>query len=111
MIFLLDFQAARWTMARDLPQQVGNNHPTRESVLQPPKRAATLLSRCLRTGSPTTPYHQVVARRNHPALVGAHAMPKERTQQKEAKNKSALTPKEKEAAKRSKKEGKLAASA
>jgi crotonobetainyl-CoA:carnitine CoA-transferase CaiB-like acyl-CoA transferase len=28
MIFLLDFQAARWTMARDLPQQVGNNHPT-----------------------------------------------------------------------------------
>lgn len=28
MIFLLDFQAARWTMARDLPEQVGNNHPT-----------------------------------------------------------------------------------
>jgi formyl-CoA transferase len=28
MIFLLDFQAARWTMAHDLPQQVGNNHPT-----------------------------------------------------------------------------------
>ncbi len=28
MIFLLDFQAARWTMARDLPAQVGNNHPT-----------------------------------------------------------------------------------
>jgi crotonobetainyl-CoA:carnitine CoA-transferase CaiB-like acyl-CoA transferase len=28
MIFLLDFQAARWTMAQDLPQQVGNNHPT-----------------------------------------------------------------------------------
>jgi len=25
---LLDFQAARWTMAHDLPQQVGNNHPT-----------------------------------------------------------------------------------
>lgn len=28
MIFLLDFQAARWTMARELPEQVGNNHPT-----------------------------------------------------------------------------------
>ena len=28
MIFLLDFQAARWTMAQDLPAQVGNNHPT-----------------------------------------------------------------------------------
>ncbi len=28
MIFLLDFQAARWTMAQDLPGQVGNNHPT-----------------------------------------------------------------------------------
>jgi crotonobetainyl-CoA:carnitine CoA-transferase CaiB-like acyl-CoA transferase len=28
MIFLLDFQAARWTMAQDLPTQVGNNHPT-----------------------------------------------------------------------------------
>lgn len=28
MIFLLDFQAARWTMAHDLPGQVGNNHPT-----------------------------------------------------------------------------------
>ncbi|MFT5445020.1 MAG: crotonobetainyl-CoA:carnitine CoA-transferase CaiB-like acyl-CoA transferase [Gammaproteobacteria bacterium] len=28
MIFLLDFQAARWTMSQDLPGQVGNNHPT-----------------------------------------------------------------------------------
>src|SRR4030095_14344218 len=28
MIFLLDFQAARWTMAQDLPAQVGINHPT-----------------------------------------------------------------------------------
>jgi formyl-CoA transferase len=28
MIFLLDFQAARWTMAQDLPEQVGNNHAT-----------------------------------------------------------------------------------
>ena len=28
MIFLLDFQAARWTVAQDLPEQVGNNHPT-----------------------------------------------------------------------------------
>ena len=28
MIFLLDFQAARWTMSQDLPPQVGNNHPT-----------------------------------------------------------------------------------
>ena len=27
-IFLLDFQAARWTMAQDFMQQVGNNHPT-----------------------------------------------------------------------------------
>jgi hypothetical protein len=38
-------------------------------------------------------------------------MPKERTQKKEAKKKPLLTPKEKQAAKRSKKEGKLAASA
>jgi len=28
MIFLLDFQAARWTMKQELPKQVGNNHPT-----------------------------------------------------------------------------------
>ena len=28
MIFLLDFQAARWTMKQELPRQVGNNHPT-----------------------------------------------------------------------------------
>ncbi len=28
MIFLLDFQAARWTMQQELPMQVGNNHPT-----------------------------------------------------------------------------------
>ena len=28
MIFLLDFQAARWTMKNELPGQVGNNHPT-----------------------------------------------------------------------------------
>jgi crotonobetainyl-CoA:carnitine CoA-transferase CaiB-like acyl-CoA transferase len=28
MIFLLDFQAARWTMNQELPGQVGNNHPT-----------------------------------------------------------------------------------
>ena len=27
MIFLLDFQAARWTMKQELPGQVGNNHP------------------------------------------------------------------------------------
>ena len=38
-------------------------------------------------------------------------MPKERTPKKEAKKKPLLTPKEKKAAKRSKKEGKLAASA
>jgi hypothetical protein len=38
-------------------------------------------------------------------------MPKERTQKKEVKKKPLLTPKEKKAAKRSKKEGKLAASA
>jgi len=38
-------------------------------------------------------------------------MPKERTQKKEAKKKPLLTPKEKKTAKRSKKEGKLAASA
>jgi hypothetical protein len=38
-------------------------------------------------------------------------MPKERTQKKEAKKKLALTPKEKQAAQRSKKAGKLAASA
>jgi hypothetical protein len=38
-------------------------------------------------------------------------MPKERTQKKEAKKQPLLTLKEKKAAKRSKKEGKLAASA
>ena len=27
-IFMLDFQAARYTMAGDVPKQVGNNHPT-----------------------------------------------------------------------------------
>jgi hypothetical protein len=38
-------------------------------------------------------------------------MPKDRTQKKEVKKKPALTPKEKQAAKRSKKAGKLTASA
>lgn len=28
MTFMLDFQAARWTMDDDVPQQAGNNHPT-----------------------------------------------------------------------------------
>ena len=27
-IFMLDFQAARWTMKNDVPQQAGNDHPT-----------------------------------------------------------------------------------
>src|SRR5208282_2115364 len=27
-IALLDFQAARWLLARDVPEQAGNNHPT-----------------------------------------------------------------------------------
>jgi crotonobetainyl-CoA:carnitine CoA-transferase CaiB-like acyl-CoA transferase len=27
-MFMLDFQAARWLMDRDVPQQAGNNHPT-----------------------------------------------------------------------------------
>ena len=27
-ISMLDFQAARWTMAKDVPKQEGNNHPT-----------------------------------------------------------------------------------
>src|ERR1700710_281865 len=27
-IFMLDFQAARWLMERDVPKQAGNNHPT-----------------------------------------------------------------------------------
>ncbi len=27
-IFMLDFQAARWLMDRDVPKQAGNNHPT-----------------------------------------------------------------------------------
>ena len=27
-IAMLDFQAARWTMANEIPQQAGNNHPT-----------------------------------------------------------------------------------
>ncbi len=27
-IFMLDFQAARWLMKEDVPQQAGNNHPT-----------------------------------------------------------------------------------
>ena len=28
LIFMLDFQAARWLMAGEVPQQAGNNHPT-----------------------------------------------------------------------------------
>ncbi len=28
MIFMLDFQAARWTMSGEVPGQAGNNHPT-----------------------------------------------------------------------------------
>ena len=52
-----------------------------------------------------------VGPKTHLALLGAYAMPKELKQKKEAKKKPALTPKEKKAAKRSKKEGKLAASA
>jgi crotonobetainyl-CoA:carnitine CoA-transferase CaiB-like acyl-CoA transferase len=28
MIFMLDFQAARWTMSGEVPQQAGNDHPT-----------------------------------------------------------------------------------
>jgi formyl-CoA transferase len=27
-IFILDFQAARWTMSAEVPEQAGNNHPT-----------------------------------------------------------------------------------
>ncbi|MGB7833041.1 MAG: CaiB/BaiF CoA-transferase family protein, partial [Xanthobacteraceae bacterium] len=27
-IFMLDFQAARWLMAKEIPEQAGNNHPT-----------------------------------------------------------------------------------
>jgi crotonobetainyl-CoA:carnitine CoA-transferase CaiB-like acyl-CoA transferase len=27
-IAMLDFQAARWLIDRDVPQQAGNNHPT-----------------------------------------------------------------------------------
>jgi crotonobetainyl-CoA:carnitine CoA-transferase CaiB-like acyl-CoA transferase len=27
-IFMLDFQAARWLMAKEVPEQAGNNHPT-----------------------------------------------------------------------------------
>jgi formyl-CoA transferase len=27
-IFILDFQASRWTMSKDVPKQEGNNHPT-----------------------------------------------------------------------------------
>ncbi|MBM3559566.1 MAG: CoA transferase, partial [Alphaproteobacteria bacterium] len=27
-IFMLDFQASRWTMDREVPQQAGNDHPT-----------------------------------------------------------------------------------
>src|ERR687883_210799 len=27
-IFMLDFQAARWLMAHEVPRQAGNNHPT-----------------------------------------------------------------------------------
>jgi crotonobetainyl-CoA:carnitine CoA-transferase CaiB-like acyl-CoA transferase len=28
VINMMDFQAARWTVAKEVPQQVGNNHPT-----------------------------------------------------------------------------------
>jgi hypothetical protein len=44
-------------------------------------------------------------------MLGAHTMPKELKHKKEAKKKPTLTPKEKKAAKRSKKERKLTASA
>src|SRR4029079_15604751 len=27
-IFMLDFQAARWLQAQEVPKQAGNNHPT-----------------------------------------------------------------------------------
>ena len=29
MISMCDFQAARWTLAKDVPGQAGNDHPTR----------------------------------------------------------------------------------
>jgi hypothetical protein len=44
-------------------------------------------------------------------MLGANTMPKALKHKKEAKKKPILTPKEKKAAKRSKKEGKLATSA
>jgi hypothetical protein len=44
-------------------------------------------------------------------MLGAHIMPKERTHTKEVKKKPTMTPKEKKAAKRSKKEGKRTTSA
>ena len=42
-------------------------------------------------------------------VLGAHTMPKELKNKKEDKKKPTMTPKEKKAAKRAKKEGKLAA--
>jgi formyl-CoA transferase len=32
MISLMDFQAARWTVAEEVPPQVGNNHPTQSPM-------------------------------------------------------------------------------
>jgi hypothetical protein len=48
----------------------------------------------------------VVAQENTPQVFGVHTMPKERNSNKEGKKKPAMTPKEKKAAKRAKKESK-----
>jgi len=53
----------------------------------------------------------VVDQKNTPQLCGAKTMPKERNSHKEGKKKPTMTPKEKKAAKKSKKESKLVQSA
>ena len=66
---------------------------------------------CLRTGCPTAPSNHALARNPFPTDIGSDTMPKEIKNKREDKKKATLTPKEKKAAKRSKKESKLVKSA
>jgi hypothetical protein len=56
--------------------------------------------RCRRTGT------AVLDQENTPQVYGANTMPKERNTKKEEKKKPSMTPKEKKAAKRAKKDSK-----
>jgi hypothetical protein len=51
-------------------------------------------------------FHRAASDRTHTQMLGANTMPKELKNKREEKKKATLTPKEKKAAKRSKKESK-----